>query len=478
MNTEMDLNYTPYDYLDAFWRRRYFFVTSMICMPIFAVLMIFVLPKTYEAETAIAVYNTAPPSMKDVNYAPVIEEQFASLSAYLTSPAVLKKIALQAGLIPPSASDKVVQRVIVDMAKALTVMFVEKNVVKIKLVQKHPQNMILILKTIADAAVRQLQEPLTLATQASKAFLKHEIDKQRVNLAEAIKQLTLFESTNNAFLPEYGKVYMSRFQQISTELGDKNAQYQSLLAQKSELKDSLLKINPVLGALSKAILDNDILLSKMGLIYTDNYSGIQNALQLGQSLRAERDKIYKHYQTLSESDIQQMWVAAISASGANRQSGALLARQLENFQNVKLKLNGLDKEIHSLNTQQQELVIKLKKVTDIRQQWLSLTQEVQESQRLFDNLVTSYVMTKGTSGFNSADQSLSVKIVSFPQAPYYKATRPLIFYFLVGIVGGAVLGFSLAAIFELIDSSVRRRRVIEALTGIMVICRVEKLVQK
>lgn len=306
-----------------------------------------------------------------------------------------------------------------------------------------------------------------------------EIAKQKDNLNMAIARLKEYESQHTDYLPTFEPMYMSQFQTVSTNLAEKESQYHSLQVEKNVLQETLLKNNPVLTSLSKMIQDNEIRLNKMRLIYKESYSGIQDAIQLGQSLRAQREKLYKQLQNLSEENLQEMWEAAISANTkTTATTGNMLASQLQRFQNVKLQLKGMENTIASLKARKNSLNYKLNKILEGKQQWSALNRDVQDNQKIYDDLMNSLIMTKGTSGYSNVEESVSVKVVAYPQSPVPSEQRPRIFFFFVGILGGITLGGALTVVFELMDNTVRRKRVVEALTGLMVICRVEKLVVK
>ena len=477
MDAETDLYYRLYNLLDAFWRRRYVFFVSVLCVPILVCITILIIPKHYEAITSIATYSTAPTFMKDVSYLPDIVEQFSSLSAYVTSPAALKKVALKVGLINSKTTEENSQNIVDGLAKEITITLVEKNVVEIKLVKDSPKDMVTILNFISKEFIDQLISPLTASIKSSVIYLKTEVSIQKKKLDESVDKLSRFEESNHDFLPDYGSIYMLRLKQVFTSLGDKKAEYRAALAQEKALRIVLLKSNLILGNLDNDIRENDAQIDKMRLVYTDNFSGIQTALEVGKTLREQRVLLYKKYQNFNEENLQQLWNRALATSinKNESQSQPLLATQLQEFQNLELKLKGLKEEIANLNMQQNDLTQKLNKVSLVEKELTPLKQLVSENLDLYQNLLKRYDLTNLTANLNLSDQYINVKIVSFPQKPYTYLGKPFFFYFFIGIVAGIFLGLGLIAFFEMIDTTARTKQSIEALTGVLVLCRVGKM---
>ena len=476
MSSTNSIYYVIYDYLDGFWRWRLVIGLSIIIVPVLALFLGLVLPKKYQSTISIAVYGTPPPSMKGVSYTPVLEDQFASLSAYITSPAVLKKVALKSGLVKINETEDKIQQVTTGLAKSLNVQYVFRDLIKITLTSKDSGKMVEILNLLGSMLIQQLQTPLTRLTQSSLIFLKKEIDKQREILNVATNKLNQFEYLNHDFLPQVSDVFSARQRNVVAELEDKKTQYQAALAEKSQIRQILEKINPALGTLEREIGANNEKLAKLRLIYTDNYPGIKDAIKTQQMLQEEKDKLLKQSRVLSEESIQQMWDVAASTYGNSKTlPDSLLFSQLQRYQNVQLKITKLEQAIADLSMQNHDLDQKIKKSVIIKQQWQALTKDVQLNQSLFDSLESSYISTKGTEGLNKIDEYRVASVVESPQKPQKSLNKPLSFFLLVGCFGGIIFGFSFARFIDLMDNSARRKASVEALTGIMVITRVKKL---
>jgi uncharacterized protein involved in exopolysaccharide biosynthesis len=471
-----DNYYALYIYLDAFWRRRYLIVACILLTPFFVLLSTYFLPKSYQASISIAVNNVAPPSMKEFSSVVDLTEQFAGLQAYISSPGVLRKVVLETGFVPPNASEKFIQQTTEELNKKLVIKQMEKNVFSITLVQNSPNYLTSILNALGEILIQKLESQNASATLSSSQALENELNKQKIILKSAQDNLNRFEEQHADLLPAYGDIYIARLREITRERGDAQAQYNALVAEAKELNDLLLKMNPVLGQIEDAIRDNDTKLASMRLIYTDNFVGVKEMIQRGNELRAERDRLYKQYETVDESNLQQLWnMVAATASGNNKAPNQALMLQLEKLREMQLNIKGLAQKLTEFKNQQDELNKKLRMVGDTSQNLVALKLAVKNNQSIYDDIQSRYNVTKLTATVNKNVKSANFQIVAYPQKPISSLQRPLSFFLVLGILSGILLGFGLATLLEFMDNTVRYRRDVESLTNLQVICRVEKL---
>ena len=477
----MNLSDTDYDthlYLDAIWRRRYILLICIIIMPILAMMSSYILPQKYIASTSVAVNINALPAMKDISTPFDISDRFQGLKAFILSPAVLQKVAVKSGLVKANASATKIKEAADGLTKALKLNLPEKsNAIEIELTLYDPTHMVDILNSISNLLMQQLNTQEATTAQESMKVLSDALKTQKQKLDESIDALSKFESKHADLLPEYNELYQNQMRQINNNLGTQKAQYSFIKAEEQELEQALLKINPIVTEIDRSILKNEIKISKLRLIYTDNYPDIKELIQLNQSLKSEREKVQEQYKTLDENKIQQLWNMTISEPSATNEKGnfQLLSTQLEKLINMKLKLKGLTQEIVSLTEQQELLNNKLKQMTSSKQKVMELNQTIKYNQTAYEELLTRNNLAKMSVGLSKNENSNIVKVVAYPENPIQSQARPLSFLFFVGLIAGLLLGFSIPIVLELIDNKARTKRALEAATGLEVICRIERL---
>lgn len=472
-----DANYDTLLYLDAIWRRKYILLLSIIIMPILAVLSIYILPQKYMASTSVEININALPAMKDISTPIDIMDRFQGLKAFILSPDNLQKIVPESGLVKPNAKKTVITSVAKVLSKGLTVTLLDKSVIEIQLIQNKPAHMVDILNLISKSLMQQFNSQEKTTSQASMEVLSNALQQQKQKLKASIEALSKYEKTHSDSLPEYGDMYQNQLRQINNSLGEKRAQYSAVDAEKQELEQALLKINPIITEIDRSILANDMKLSKLRLIYTDNYPDIKALLQLDQSLKVERDKLQKQKQTLDANKIQQLWNMTISEPSGTKEKGnfQLLSTQLEKLINMQLKLTGMKQEIANLTEQQNNVNKKLQLITDNKQILVELQQTIKDEQTTYEAVLSRNNLAKMSVGLNKDERSSIVKIVSYPENPTSPLSRPTSFLLFVGLIAGILLGISLPIVLELMDNTARNKRAIEAATGFEVICRVQQL---
>lgn len=464
-------------YLDALWRRRRVFLLVVLIMPILAMLSTLLLPQKYMASTSIAIDISELPAMKDIDAPTDIAEQFQMLKAYVTSPESLQKIAVETGMVSKKAEAEAIQGVAAQIRKGLTISLLDRNVIEIVLVQDTFRSLVGILNAISHSMIIQLSSQESSSAEAAQTVLTDSMRIRKQQLEASVQALSQYENQHPDILPEYADVYQNQLRQINTNISEQQADYSEIKAEKEELEKSLVKINPVITEIDGEILSNDIKISKLRLVYTDKFSGIKSLLQRNQSLRAERDKRQKDFQSLDENKIQQLWNLTLSKASNVKDDGnyQLLGSQLEKLLNMQLKLKGITQEIASLNAQYSTVNKKLRMLTDNKQVFLQLKQAVKDNQTAYEALLNRSDLANLSVGMSKNAQSIPARVVSYPETPTHSLSRPFSFFLVLGLASGISFGFVLTSILELIDNKARIKRSLEAATGFEVLCRVERL---
>lgn len=473
----LDTDYNTLVYLDAIWRRRYLSYIIILIMPILAILSTFLLPQKYQASTSIAVNMNALPAMKDINATIDPANVLQSLKAFAIAPTTLQKAAIESRLVKSNSSKLTLEDAAQNLSKNLKINILENSVMEIQLIQNTPKHLVDILNSISTLIINQFNSQASSTNKTSLSILTSTMASQKQKLKESIDTLKKFESTHSDLLPEYMENYQSQLRQISVNLGDKQSAYTSLDAEKQSLEQSLLKDNPVAKQLDRAILDNDVKLSKLRLIYTDNYPEIQALLQLNIALKAERDQLQKQYQNLDKEKMQQMWNLSITTGGNNnsKDNSQFLSTQLEKLLDMQLRLKGMDQAIHSIKEQQTNLKKKLQLITQVRPVIAELKQNIKVNQSAYEDNLSRLNLAKMSLGLDTNDKSDVVRVVAYPQTPTSSLSRPLSFFFFLGLVAGIFFAISIPIVMELMDNTARHKQTIEAATGFDVICRVGQM---
>ncbi len=478
MNTTNDVYSILYGYLDALWRKRYLIGIIMLIMPILGLITGIMIPKKYEARTSLATFKTAPPSMKELVFIPDISEQFAGISAYITSVSTLQKVLIQSGIVSPDTDEKTIESMASDLSKQLTITLVDKTVVEMKLVGSNQKNMLAILKSLSSLVITEFLTPLTSATQSAEVFLKKQVEIQHQKLNDSIAKLSDYEAKHSNYLPKYSAIYTARLGQIINELGATETEYNTVLAEKKWLENTLSNVNPAIVRLEKSIAENELKLNKLRAVYTDNYPGIQASLALAKTLKEEREKLNNQAPRVEESKLQKLLDTELYTPekiNSTEKSGSGISSKLKDYQELEQKITGLSGRVQELTSQKKELSYTLSQIDSTEKTVSFLLKTVKENQDSYEDFLKRYDMTRMTMQLNHIDKFSPIKIVSSPQGPLINIARPVIFYPLIALLGGIFLSLGLALMMDFMDNTVRRKQRIETLIGALVLSRVEKI---
>jgi uncharacterized protein involved in exopolysaccharide biosynthesis len=104
-----------------------------------------------------------------------------------------------------------------------------------------------------------------------------------------------------------------------------------------------------------------------------------------------------------------------------------------------------------------------------------LKRQVEIKRQLYDELTERYEMAQLTGSLGVFEQNKRVKIIDLPFTPSMKSNMPTFIFILAGFAAGIGLGIGLAIVFELFDSSIKRKDEIEDILGVPVITVIPKM---
>jgi polysaccharide chain length determinant protein (PEP-CTERM system associated) len=469
----MNINYRLYYILSAAWRRRYTVVMPMLLLPLLGFTISFLSPKNYASHTSMLIQETASlnPFLEDLAVSAMLKERMSALSTLLHSRHILSAVAKERQLVnektTPAQHDDVIRKI----SNALTVSMLGKDLIRIDYKANKPEGMKETLALISQQFVEQLLAPERSSMKDSSHFLSEHLKIRQVELDKAELALANFKDEHAAELPELHLANIARLGKLQESLAERQAELAGATKSLGGLDQQLSKTNPVVGRIEEKIVTLQGELALLRAKYTDQHSAIRGVLRNLSRLEEERQHLLKT--TDDTINIEQLWAIASSANiNSDQRAQPLLISQLQNIQQTRSRVDGLNEEVNSLTTMSNTLAKQMSSYGEKASELSKLERELSIKRELYDDLLMRFEKVEITGSLGIFEQDKRIKVIDRPFTPASPSNPPLILFILGGLFGGLFLGTGLATVFELSDTSLRKREELEQLTGVKVFSRI------
>ncbi|WP_434565736.1 chain-length determining protein [Vibrio chagasii] len=462
--------------LNAAWRQRYVIFVPILILPFVGFGVSKLAPTKYDSHTSMLIQETAKmnPFLEDIAVSTMLKDRMSALRTLLHSRHVLYSVAEELELTTPEMSSVEKQEIITDLSQRLSVNQLGKDFIKISLSSDTPIGMEATLTSVSQHFIEQLLAPERSSIQDSSSFLKIHIDERSAALAEAEEALARYVNENVHSTPEVQSQSLNRLASLKQTLAEKEAELSGVQKSLGSIDQQLSKTNPVIGRLEDQIIDTQSALTLLKAKYTNKHSAVQAKMLELERLENERKTLLALKQPGLNSD--QLWdIASSTTMSKLSDTQPLLVTQLHSLQLVRAQFESLKEETKSLRTMIFELEHKANNFGDNAKEMYRLQRDVKIKRQLYDELTERYEMAQLTGSLGVFEENKRVKIIDLPYTPSIKSNMPTFLFVIAGLVAGIGLGVGLAILFELFDSSVKRKSEIEDILNVPVLTVIPKM---
>jgi uncharacterized protein involved in exopolysaccharide biosynthesis len=324
---------------------------------------------------------------------------------------------------------------------------------------------------IGERFMERVEAPEDSSLRGSVVFLGKELDETTKRLEAAESAVAEYRAAHAESLPDQRAANLQRLATLRDELADHEVRLAGAQTNFDETRTRLAQTDPVIGRLEQDIVATRGDLAVLRSRYTDAHSKVQAALRKLQRLEDERARLLQAGQQATPVDLDRMWNMAAVARKEGDGSEPLLVSQVAMLQAARTNLEELRTETENLRLAVAQLSRDVEASGDVERELDKRERAVTDTQDLVQSLRKRFEMAKVTGALSRFQAPERINVIDRPAVPT-KPMKPLTLLFaLGGIVGGLFLGVGMVVLLELSDTSVRRIREMEALTGVPVLAR-------
>nr|WP_294564767.1 hypothetical protein [uncultured Rhodopila sp.] len=459
--------------LTGAWRQRYLIVTPMLFLPVLGGIAGHLAPKTYETKMTILIQEPGKlnPFLEDLSIKTNLKDRMPALQSLLTSRYVMQSVATDLGMIHPDSKEKLIDDVVADLAGAVTVQLTGQELVELHYKAATPAGIDKVLMRIGERFMERVEAPEDSSMRNSVTFLDKELAEARKRLEDAEGAVAEYRARNAQSLPDQRAGNLQRLATLRDALAEHEVKLAGAQTDFDTTRARLSQTDPVIGRLEQDIVTTRGDLAVLRSRYTDEHSKVQAALRKLQRLEEERASLVASGQQAAPADVDRMWNMAAVARKEGDGSQPLLVSQVAMLEAARTRLQEMQSETENLRRSIAELSASVEASGDVEREFDKRQRSVTETLDLVQSLQKRFDMAKVTGELSRFQAPERIKVIDKPAVPT-KPMKPLTVLFAVGgLAGGLFLGAGLAVLVELSDTTVRRIRQMEKLTGVPVLGR-------
>jgi len=410
-------------YVHLVMARKGLFVTVALCTMLAAIVISYVMPKKYEAESIVFIeQNVISDLVKGIAVTPSMEMKIKAIKVTMKSRSMLLNVIKDLDLDLNVQNDQELDGLIAGLQNRIDIVLDERRgVFKISFADTDPVLARDVVNTLTRLYIEENTSTKRKESFEATKFLAEQIDifKERIDQAEA--DIDHFKSEAGMMLSSNEGILKREIDEAEDALEEVRIRMNALETSRSVL----LNNTPLRKQLDEQRMHLKILLTR----YTRNHPAVKHL----QSAIAETER---------------------QLNSKNRQELSAVYRSSE-YQGIKVELASLKNIKENLEAEVSEKKDALKNIPALRTRLLELERKKQNEVIIYEKLVSRYGQSEVSKEMELQDKSMSFRVLDPAVVPstHSSPNRPLII--LLGIVGGIGLGLGIIVLMDLINPSIK-----------------------
>jgi polysaccharide chain length determinant protein (PEP-CTERM system associated) len=462
--------------LHAAWRRRYLILLPALVLPVAGFVLGGLVPRSYEARMSVLVQDPSRfnPFMNDLTVRSNLRDRMDGLRALLTSRHVLAGVAEDLGLVPPGASDAAQAWAVASLSGAVSVTLIGQEMVELRYRAARPEGMDRVLRRIGERFIERVRGPEDTSLRESVIFLERQAAESQGELDAAESALASFKSRNASQLPDLRQANVNRLALIRDQLAEREVRLAGAEGEIVAMRERLLQTDPVIGRLEQEIVAATAELAVLRARYAEGHSRVQGTERRRERLEEERAALLRAAAQARPADIGRLWNLAAFAAGSPDGAQPLLVSQVGALEAARTRVEQLRAETANLRAAAEELATRVAASGEVERGLRALERDVAVKAEIVQALRRRYEQARVTADLAQQQAPERIKVIDQPMEPVAPMKPMPLIFALAGLAAGLALGAGLAALLEIADTSVRRIRDLERLTGVPVLARLPR----
>jgi polysaccharide chain length determinant protein (PEP-CTERM system associated) len=475
-------------YIELAFKRRWLIIIPFCLAMIVGIILVLVLPKTYEASTLILVRPQRVPEKYVMSIVSTdIDSRINTISQQIMSRTNLENIINQFNLFSDPRHEKMfVEDKIADLRRRIQIT-VERSrnrrnqnadAFSIYFTGANPELVMRVTNGLATFFINENLKVREAQAVSTSDFLDDELKAMRKRLEIVEQRLKDYRKTYMGALPEQLETNLRILDRFQMQLNEKTEAFYDEKARIIDLH-SRIEANRQILAESNASVTEDgdsvsveqlrARLASLKGSYTDNHPDVIR-------LKARIADLEKEYQTGELKTSRQM------PGRASRDPAVLMIQksldeQVRQRSGSKMEIKNLELEISKINRQIKEYQQRVERTPKLEQELLTLQRDYKNIQGSYSSLLNRKLEAQIAVNMEKKQKGEQFSIIDSARLPEKPVSPNMRRLFLMVLAAGLGCSAGLVMLLDFFDSSLRKPEYFEADLGIPVLATVPRIFQ-